>query len=117
MLGKKGQALIEFVLILPVFIMLLFAVIDFGRIFVNKNELETSLGIINDIDKTSINEENLSQLINKNKTNKINVSVSEVENGYLTVTLTRNINIITPGLNIILSSPYEIEVSRVVKYE
>ena len=117
MLGKKGQALVEFILILPVFIMLLLSVVDFGRIFVNKNELETALGLINDIDKTIIDEENIRYLVNKNKTNKIEVSISQIENGYYTVTLTRKINIITPGLNLILSSPYEISASRVVKYE
>jgi len=117
MLGRKGQALVEFILILPVFIMLLLSVIDFGRIFVNKNELETSLGVINDIDKSIIAEDNIKALVNQNKTNKIDVSISEIENGYYTITLTRQINIITPGLNLVLSSPYEISASRVVKYE
>ena len=117
MLGKKGQALVEFILILPVFIMLLLSVIDFGRIFVNKNELETSLGLINDVDKSIIDEETIKNLVNKNKTNKIDVSISQIENGYYTVTLTRKINIITPGLNLVISSPYVISVNRVVKYE
>lgn len=117
MLDKKGQALVEFVLIVPVLIMLIFAVIDFGRIFVNKNELETALGIINDIDRSSIDQENLYNEVNQNRRNKIDVSISEVNNGYITVTLTRKIDIITPGLNLILSSPYEINAVRVIKYE
>ena len=33
MLNNKGQALIEFVLILPIFLMILFVIIDFGMIF------------------------------------------------------------------------------------
>lgn len=117
MLGRKGQALVEFVLIFPILIMLLFAVVDFGRIYVNQSELETALGIINDIDRGSINEQVLYDEINKDTKNKISVSVSDVEDGYIKVTLTRKINIITPGLNLILSSPYEIKTSRVVKYE
>ena len=32
-MNRKGQALIEFVLILPVFLMILFLVIDFGTIY------------------------------------------------------------------------------------
>ena len=32
-MNNKGQALIEFVLILPVFLFILFAVIDFGMIY------------------------------------------------------------------------------------
>ena len=117
MLDKRGQALVEFVLILPILIMLIFVVIDFGRIFVNQNELETSLNVINDIDRVSIDEEGLYNVININKKNKINVSISEVEDGYITITLSRKIDIITPGLNLFLSSPYEIKASRVVKYE
>lgn len=117
MLGRKGQALVEFVLIFPILIMLLLAVVDFGRIFVNQNELETYLGIINDIDRGSINKDILYNEVNKNKKNKINVSISEENDGYITITLSRKIEIITPGLNLILSSPYEVKVSRTVKYE
>ena len=36
-MNKRGQALIEFVLVLPVLLLLIFAFIDFGRIIVCKN--------------------------------------------------------------------------------
>ena len=117
MLDKKGQALIEFILILPVLIMLIFSVIDFGRIFVNKNELETSIGVINDLDRTSLDETTIYNEVNKNKSPKIEVAISEVKDGYITITLTRKIDLITPGLNLILSSPYVVEADRVIKYE
>ena len=39
-MNRKGQALVEFVLILPVFILILFAIVDFGTILSKKNELE-----------------------------------------------------------------------------
>ena len=39
-MNRKGQALVEFVLILPLFIMLLFAIIDFGNILNQKSKLE-----------------------------------------------------------------------------
>ena len=39
-MNKKGQALVEFILILPVFIFLIFSVYDFGIIFNKKNALE-----------------------------------------------------------------------------
>lgn len=117
MLDKKGQALIEFILILPILIMLLLAVVDFGRIFVNKNELETALGVLNDIDRESIDYDTIYQEVNKNRTQKIDVSIQEVDSNYITVTLTRNISIMTPGLNLILSSPYKIESTRVIRHE
>ena len=47
-MNRKGQALVEFVLILPIFIMILFSIVDFGIIFNKKNELENiSIDIIN----------------------------------------------------------------------
>ena len=39
-MNKKGQALVEFVIILPIFLMLLFIVIDFGKILFSRIELE-----------------------------------------------------------------------------
>ena len=39
-MNKKGQALVEFVIILPVIILLFFGAVDFGRIIIKTNELE-----------------------------------------------------------------------------
>ena len=39
-MNRKGQALIEFVLILPVLILILFIIFDFGYIFYSKYELK-----------------------------------------------------------------------------
>ena len=41
-MNRKGQALIEFVLILPVFLLILFVIVDFGNIFHSKYELQNS---------------------------------------------------------------------------
>ena len=42
-MNKKGQALVEFILILPVLLLILMAMIDIGNIFLKKYELENSL--------------------------------------------------------------------------
>lgn len=117
MLDRKGQALIEFVLILPILIMLIFVVIDFGNIFVNKNELETAVGSLNDIEKNNLTYDYVNKLINKNKKAKIDVSVSNAEDGYITIILERKVDIITPGLNLIIDDPYIVTTQRVIKYE
>lgn len=39
-MNKKGQALIEFVLILPIFLMILFVIVDFGNLLYSKNKLQ-----------------------------------------------------------------------------
>ena len=40
MKNKKGQALVEFVVIMPIFIMLLISIIDLGNIIYKKYHLE-----------------------------------------------------------------------------
>ena len=49
-MNNKGQALVEFILILPIFLFLIFAVVDFGLIFSTKSTLEnTSTDIVDEI--------------------------------------------------------------------
>ena len=58
-MNRKGQALVEFVLILPIFIMILFSIVDFGMIFNKKNELENiSVDVVNMLNKDIPLEEN-----------------------------------------------------------
>ena len=42
----KGQALIEFVLILPVILLILLYIIEFGRITLKKQQLESNMDLI-----------------------------------------------------------------------
>lgn len=117
MLNKKGQALIEFVLILPILIMLIFGVVDFGNIFVNKNELENALSLINDLENDSINYNTIYNLVNKNRSKEITVTIEPLDNDYLTIILERKVDIITPGVNLIINDPYTVSVKRVIKHE
>ena len=65
-MNNKGQALVEFILILPVFIMILFIIIDFGMICNKKSNLES---ISNDA--VLIYKQNKS--IKKRKASQINI--------------------------------------------
>lgn len=109
-MNRKGQALIEFVLILPVFLFILFAIIDFGVIFNAKNNLENdSIDIINLYNNgTSIEE--IKELYKDNE-----IKISREKNYYI-FNITTSVNVITPGLNKILGDPYKIKVERVVPY-
>ena len=77
MLNKKGQALIEFVLILPIIILLLLGGIDLGRIILSKIELENKvtdeIGLLKN-DEITISE--LSERLNDNDT-KIKILENE----------------------------------------
>ena len=57
-MNNKGQALVEFVLILPVFILILFVIVDFGMIISTKNSLENkSLDIVSIVKNGKTKEE------------------------------------------------------------
>lgn len=109
-MNNKGQALVEFVLILPVLIFILFAVIDFGVIFYSKNNLENdSLDIINLYKNgTDINE--IKRIYSDND---IDISIDDE---YYRFTISTSVNLITPGFNRIFGDPYIIDVERVLPY-
>ena len=111
MKNNKGQVLVEFILILPVILAILLVIIDLGKIFNEKNTLEnTSIDII----ELYKNGKSFDEI--KNKYNDISITTN-IDNNYLTLKLKKEIEIITPGLNIVLDNPYIIEVERVVYYE
>ena len=46
MKNNKGQALVEFIIILPVIILLIMCIVDFGNIISNKYKLENDLDTV-----------------------------------------------------------------------
>ena len=59
-MNKKGQALIEFIIILPIFIMLMLAVFDYVRIYSEKSNLES---VIEDVILSNeLNDDNITVL-------------------------------------------------------
>jgi hypothetical protein len=115
--SNKGQALLEFVLILPVFLMLLFAMIDFGRIIYEKNRLESMTGeVIDLINNGELNDAEIELRLEKNYKIPLTLSVERKKVNTI-ITLSRSINIITPGLGTILPDPFIAEVSRVIDSE
>lgn len=110
-MNNKGQALIEFILILPLFLMILFVMVDFGVIFSSKSKLENSSYDIVELlnDGTSIEE--IRSIYPDLEVNLI------VQNSYMKLSLDQKVDLITPGLNRILEDPYPISVERVIPYE
>ena len=109
-MNNKGQALIEFVLILPVFLFILFAVIDFGMIFSSKSRLENDSADIIDLYK---NGTSIDEIKNMYLDNEINISD---DGKYYKFNISTSVNIITPGFNKIFGDPYFVKVERVVPY-
>ena len=111
-MNKKGQALFEFVIILPVLLMILFVMIDFGLIIYNKSKLENKINDVVEMISNNESDESIKSFINEGENKKTTYKVIEGENK--TIKLFTSVNIITPGLNIVLDNPYKIEVSRVI---
>ena len=110
-----GQALVEFVILLPIFIFMIFAVIDFGKIWSIANNLESRMD-----DVVTLYKENSSLEIIENdlnlKTDSIALEIQEEEKT-TNIFLKKEVDIITPGLNLILKNPYEAKVKRVIYNE
>ena len=87
-MNRKGQALVEFILVFPLLLLVLFAIIDFGLIINKKNELENkSVDIVT--------------LLKNGK------SIEEIK-----IIISEDVNVMTPGLNLVLGNPYRVEVER-----
>lgn len=110
---KKGQALIEFIIILPIFIFLILGIIDIGKIIMVKNQLENDMDLII---STYQNVQNLDEIKEKIEKQKEKVEVKE-EHNFTQFVLKKETEIITPGLNLILKNPYEITIERTINNE
>lgn len=110
-MNRKGQALVEFVLILPVFLFLIFAVYDFGMIFNKRNILESDSS-----DIISLYREGTSINILKEMYKGVSIDITN-DGKYSKFVISTNVKIITPGLNRIFGNPYKITVERYIPYE
>lgn len=112
MKNNRGQALVEFIIILPIFLLLIISVIDFGNIISKKYSLENEIDIISD-------------MYNKEKYEDINAYTKEKDiiikyenkNDLLVINLSKDIKIISPMLNLILGNTYEINVEKSIYNE
>ncbi len=101
-MNKKGQALVEFILILPVLIFIILALVDIGKLNVMKMHLE---GVLNNVDEST-------ETI-KDKEYKISINKQETQDGLL-IELKSCTSITTPGLNKILGNPACVTTSKII---
>ena len=109
-MNRKGQALVEFVLILPVFLFILFVIIDFGVIFSTMNNLESDSSDIISLYKNGTTIEELKKMYSDNRINIYD------DGKYYKFDITTSINLITPGFNRLFGDPYVIKIERTVPY-
>lgn len=104
-MNRRGQALIEFVLVLPLLLLLIFAFIDFGRIILCKTHLESVMSDVIELDNNEI-----SNYLSKDSEYKIKYRVESSSSKK--IILETNLELITPGLKNILHNPYKVKVER-----
>ena len=112
-MNKKGQALVEFVILVPVFIMILFALIDFGLILYNKCSLESKLNDTINMLENNENENTIIKFLNNNSSDKVKYKVTN-NSEYKMVEIYTSLNLVTPGLGKIIENPYKVKVSRII---
>ncbi|MDD5865820.1 MAG: TadE/TadG family type IV pilus assembly protein [bacterium] len=98
-MNKKGQALIEFIIILPIFIMIMLAVFDYVRIYSEKSNLES---VMEDV-----------VLSNELKDDNITL-LKELDDEKTKYTLNKSIDIYSPVISVILGNKYVVSVSRTI---
>lgn len=111
-MNRKGQALIEFVLIMPVLLFILLAIFDFGMILSNKSNLST---ISNDIVDMYKNGESI-DVINK-EYKDVDIKITDYKSKYKKISLKKDIKVFTPGLSNILGKKYPVVIERVIVNE
>ena len=100
-MNKKGQALVEFILVLPIIILLIFALFDIGRIIMAKNHLENTMSECLDLASSGESIESINNYLAKDKEYKVTLSIIEGE--YRMYHLETSVKLITPGLKRILN--------------
>ena len=112
MKNNRGQALVEFIVILPIFLLLIISVIDFGNIISKKYSLENDIDVISDMYKDAKYEE----INTYTKDKDIEVSYENKDDLFI-INLSKDIKIISPMLNLIFGNTYEINVEKSIYNE
>lgn len=123
---ENGQAIVETALLIPILLLLLVGIFDFGRVLYTQVHLQMAtqetvrLGGLGKEDteiikfaKDYVNVQDPSQLV---------VSVSPLQSArssgdYVSVKLTYPMTFITPFLDSVLTSPFEISASSTIRVE
>lgn len=97
-MNKRGQALVEFIIVMPIFIMILLAAFDFVNIIQTKMTLE------NAVEELIVNEN-----IILDKDIKFQ---KEKDSKYVKYKLSKDVNITSPFLTLVIENDYKVVVER-----
>ena len=108
-MNSRGQALIEFILVMPIFIFIALAIFDFGNVIVKKYQLE------NDIDTIAMMYTEKKEADASAYATKIDAKLTYNDSGtYNEISLSKRVSIATPILRQAMGRYYEINTKRTV---
>jgi len=108
--NNKGQALVEFVLVMPIFIFIIMAMVDLGNIIYKKYNLENTLDTVVELYEQGENQKMAAYAAVEN----INLDITNAGDDLTKVSISKDVSVITPGLNNILGKSYTLSVDRTV---
>ena len=114
MLNKKAQALIEFVLLLPIIVLLLFSFIDILHLLVVRNETNDKFS--DEIELVENKKETVVEMEKHLKKKDIKLSY-EYDDKYITIYATYKFKWISPVTDIVLKDRNTIKLKRVIPIE
>ena len=85
MLNRKGQSLIVFIIIIPIFLLLFILIYDIGNLTYEKQELDNINKIIIDYGLDNINDLNIVEemyALAKNNNDKVNYKIKFIDNEF-----------------------------------
>ena len=109
MRNDKGQALVEFILIVPILALFIVGMFDIGNIIYKKYQLENHLDYIVDLYEEGKNVDIESYLHKE----KISVDIA-IDGIYTVITISKNISFVTPGASKLFGTTYSIKAERTI---
>ena len=105
-MNNKGQALVEFVLVFPLFLIIICTIIELGSINYQKLKLEDELETIVSM---YLKDEDTTNYV---KANNLKMEIIN-ESSQIKIELTKDVKIVTPVLKSIYSGKYALKTERV----
>ncbi len=104
MKDQKGQALVEFILILPILLLIFLGLFDIGNVFYQRYQLMNELDVVADLYQDKKFDEYTAYVQKK----RLNIGI-EKKDQLTTITLSKSLKITTPGLDQVLKNKIEVE--------
>lgn len=123
---KRGQALVELALVLPLLILLIMGMMEFGRIFhsylliTNASREGARTGIIGETDtgiKTRVKDVAVSLGLTDPQITITPAQSSRVRGVPLTVKVDYSVNLITPVLDVVVPNPFPLSATTTMRVE